>query len=107
MNKLNRLTKYTTYEHGLINEIYSKLEKLENIEEELGVELTILFKALRDGVFVVGDDDLIYADYIKRIDYWQGSWTFISNEQDLEVCIEDYGVTWALTSEELELKEDK
>ena len=104
---MNRLTKYTTYEHGLINDIYSKLEKLEDLEEELGVELTTLIKALREGVCVVDDDGYIYDDYIKRIDYWQGCWSFISNEQDVEVRLEDYGVTWALTIEELELKEDE
>ena len=102
---MNRLTTHA-YEHDLFKDIYCKLEQLENIEEELGVDLITLFKALRDGVFVV-DDGFIYEDYIKRIDYWQGYWTFISNNEDIEVCLEDYGVTWALTSEELEKKEDE
>ena len=86
----------------IIYDDLNHLEQLENVEEELGVDLVTLFKALRDGVFVVGDDGFIYEDYIKRIDYWQGYWTFISNNEDIEVCLEDYGVTWALTSEELE-----
>lgn len=75
--------------------------------KELGVDLKILIKALREGVCVVDEDGYIYDDYIKTIDYWQGCWTFISNEQDVEVRLEDYGVTWALTIGELELKEEE
>ena len=106
MDKLTRLTKKIK-EGFYTSPNINKLGKLEDLEEELGVDLITLFKALRNGVFVVGDDYLIYEDYIKKIDYWPGSWTFITNEQDLEVRLEDYGVTWALTSEELGLKEDE
>ena len=102
---MNRLTK-RTYEHGLINDIYSKLEQLEDLEEELGVELIILFKALRDGVFI-NEDGSVYKDYIKSIEHWPDCWGFISNEEDIEVFFEDYGVTWALTSEELEKNEEE
>ena len=113
MSKLTRLTTsrdniyFPNSNESAYTDIVRKLGILEDIEEELGIDLVTLFKALIDGVFVVGDDGLIYTDYIKRIDHWQGCWTFISNEEDIEVCLEDYGVTWALTSEELELKEDE
>ena len=102
---MNRLTTHA-YESDLFKDIYYKLEQLENIEEELGVELIILFKALRDGVFI-NDDGSVYKDYIKSIEHWPDCWGFISNDEDIEVFFEDYGVTWALTGEELGLKEDE
>lgn len=110
---MNRLTKkieegfYHT-SHYLINfhDVTYKLGKLEDLEEELGVELTTLFKALRDGVFI-NDDGVIYKDYIKSIEHWPDCWGFITNDEEIEIFFEDYGVTWALTSEELELKEDE
>ena len=102
---MNRLTSHA-YEHDLFKDIYCKLEQLENIEEELGVELTTLFKALRDGVFI-NEDGSVYKDYIKLIEHWPDCWGFISNDEDIEVFFEDYGVTWALTSEELEMEEDE
>lgn len=103
---MNRLTVHA-YENDLFKDIYCKLVQLENIEEELGVELTTLFKALRDGVFIIGNDGRLYEEFIKSIDYWPGCWSFTSNESDIEVRIKDYGVTWALTIEELEMKEDE
>ena len=102
---MNRLTTHA-YENDLFKDIYCKLVQLENIEEELGVELITLFKALRDGVFI-NDDGSVYKDYIKSIEHWPDCWGFISNEEDIEVFFEDYGITWALTGEELGLKEDE
>ena len=101
---MNRLTTHT-YENDLFKGIYYKLMQLENIEEELGIELITLFRALRDGVFI-NEDGSVFKDYIKSIEHWPDCWGFISNNEDIEVFFEDYGVTWALTCEELELKEE-
>ena len=110
---MNRLTKkiekdfYCT-SHYIItnNDVIYKLGKLEDAEEELGVELTTLFKALRDGVFI-NEDGIIYKDYIKSIEYCSECWFFITKEEEIEIFFEDYGVTWALTFEELEKEEDE
>ena len=74
--------------------------------KELGVELTTLFKALRDGVFI-NDDGIIYQDYIKSIEYCSECWFFITKDEEIEIFFEDYGVTWALSFEELEKEEDE
>lgn len=103
---MNRLTTHA-YENDLFKDIYFKLMQLENIEEELGVEITTLFKALREGVCVVDEDGSVYKDYIKSIEHWPDCWGFITNDEEIEIFFEDYGVTWALTSEELELKENE
>ena len=100
---MNRLTTHT-YKKDLFKGIYRKLVQLENIEEELGVELITLFKALRDGVFI-NDDGVIYKDYIKSIEYCSECWLFITKDEEIEIFFEDYGVTWALTFEELEKEE--
>ena len=43
---MSRFTSHT-YEHDLFKDIYCKLELLENLEEELGIDLITLFKALK------------------------------------------------------------
>lgn len=59
---------------NIIYDDLSRLEQLDGIKEELGIDLTILFKALRDGVFInesgiVNEIDLIYKDDIKSIEH--------------------------------------
>lgn len=106
MKKINRLTAHS-YEHDLFKDIYCKLQDLEDIEEELKIDLITLFKALKYGVFI-NDDGVIYKDYIKSIEHWQEElWGFITNDEELEIFFEDYGLTWALTFEELEKLEDE
>ena len=103
-----RFRNLKTHEEKTTEEIFdiiyddlNHLEQLENIEEELGVDLITLFKALRDGVFI-NEDGYLYKDYIKTIEHWPDCWGFVSNDEDIEVFFEDYGNIWALTSEELE-----
>lgn len=107
---MNRLTKkndigyFPTYERETKENYYDlihKLGKLEDIEEELGIDLITLFKALRDGVFI-NEDGSVYKDCIKSIEHWSDGWGFISNDDYIEALFEDYGRTWALTREEIE-----
>lgn len=98
---------------NIIYDDLSRLEQLDGIKEELGIDLTILFKALRDGVFInesgiVNEIDLIYKDDIKSIEH-QPCWGFISNDDEIKVFFEfkDYSKTWALTKEELEKLNNK
>ena len=93
-----------------------KLGKLEDIEEELGIDVITLFKALKNGFYTKSnngikfwkEDDKHFV-YVRDLKY------------DIEICCEecenvigavptmflerstkDYGKTWALTKEELE-----
>lgn len=108
-------TKYLNYEYNRIKDydinrcnfgritddmIFNKLGKLEDIEEELGIDLITLFKALKDGVFI-NEDGSVYKDYIKSIEYWLDGWGFISNDDYIDVLFKDYGISWALTEKEL------
>jgi len=86
--------------------IIGKLGQLEDIEEELGIELVTLFKALKNGIYEKFED----GEYVK----FNGLCMPIkSHKLKLNVnkkCLErgndyfyfkDYGKTWALTKEEL------
>ena len=93
--------------------VYDKLGKLEDIEEEIGINLITLLKAQRQ-------DTIYYKGYqfdykIKECTVIYGSWIYIKgnpvyvlylNYMDwscgISVYASDYGKTWALTKEELE-----
>ena len=92
--------------------MYRKLKSLEDIEEELGCTLDVLFKALKNGqvVFkhIVGLENpkiylathkisgLLFND--KNYELWLYDRGF---GDEFYVYIKDYGKTWALTEEEL------
>ena len=113
---MNRTTeKYTHYEeymsnvpkkahHAINAAIYEELYKLENIEEELGLDLITLFKALigiwvkstNGDVYYVGSPYLCFSENEKR------ELEFQFRVGDTWYKVKDYGKTWALTKEELE-----
>ena len=89
------------------NACVDKLGKLEDIEEELGIDLITLFKALKKGVYVkfdsyfgnIGELDIkIVKDNATGVCYRNKKWYL----QEEDTLVKDYGKTWALTKEELE-----
>ena len=84
---------------GIIEKDLDQLEEYRKIEEELGVDLITLFKALKDGIYI-NEDGSVYKDCIKSIEHWSDGWGFISNDDYIEVLFEDYGISWALDKEE-------
>ena len=96
------------------NSIYKKLKILEDIEEELGIDLITLFKALIFGIWTnqeqwYGNEKqgkirffqvrlLLEENAIGCIynSMWKGE------EVIRSLYIKDYGKTWELTKEELE-----
>lgn len=90
---------YNSYFNATIK-IVNKLGQLEDIEEELGIDLITLFKALKYGVFVVESNErFIVDDEIERLDVSNG--VFTTHNEYLELEFKDYGKTWALTTKEL------
>lgn len=79
-----------------------KLGMLEDVEDELGIELTTLFKALDNGIYLspwghkLVDFDFsnkaLFYEYERYEDYYERQYFYLK----------DYGKTWALTKEELE-----
>ena len=84
------------------NAEYAKLADLEDIEEELGVDLTILFKALKQGgVYVKEGNKVDWCLMMKGFEI-VGNGNEISLWSQVKLEPKDYGKTWSLTKEELE-----
>ena len=97
-------------------EIFNKLGKLEDIEQELGIPLEVLFKALKDGIYADFDDgNTRESEASFRLGFWKKNFVLdvVSLERDEDgdryetiVHPNDYGFTWSLTREELEDAKD-
>ena len=97
----------------------NKLGQLEDIEEENGVDLITLFKALKDGFYIKYNDKIvhIFPDKHITINFWyktinvfippkffidcKKGTDYLSETIDEEYWFKDYGKTFALTREEL------
>lgn len=84
-------------EENIITKSLNKLGQLEDIEEELGIDLITLFKALKNGVWVKAFVGIVFIQV--SCNYF----AFLNNEiAPMIYYFKDYGKTWALTKEELE-----
>ena len=98
----------------------NKLGQLEDIEEENGLDLITLFKALKDGFYIKYNNKIvhIFPDKHITINFWyktinvfippkffidcKKGTDYLSETIDEEYWFKDYGKTFALTREELE-----
>ena len=124
--KLSDTEKYDLQDHKMFN----KLSDLEDIEEQYGIDLITLFKALKNGIWSKGGyyDDFIptnepyfithenieigftwYSERDSETD-WESTrdyenqlcfYQHIYEDKQYIVRLKDYGKTWALTKEEL------
>ena len=75
-------------------DIFNKLGKLEDIEQELGIPLEVLFKALKDGFWFKDYGRLFFA---KQAGVFNGvSGTYWFSGIDTMIKVKDYGKTWWL-----------
>ena len=90
-------------------EQHETIKKYEAIEQDVGIPLEVLFKALKDGIKVKTYDDDIEEEVILDFEPEELVFDYVLRaittgrdyiEHDFE--FEDYGKTWALTREELE-----
>ena len=91
------------------NACVDKLGELEDIEEEIGIELTTLFKALKYGVYYYTSQNQLTHDYVWLYDNYVSasvrdklSYSLLTCFQKQILSFEDYGVTWSLYMENLE-----
>jgi hypothetical protein len=90
-----------------------KLGQFEDIEEELGIDLVTIAKALKDGFYAYKGNDIVE---IKSRPGNCGAMNFYASydciiaedvfEQKYIYLLKEYGVTWALTREELETRKE-
>lgn len=83
-----------------------KLGKLEDIEEELGIDLITLFKALKNGIFVEEQNTVDKEIVFEQVTFFYNYKMLLFKQPRIEIgkgrYISCYGKTWALTREELE-----
>lgn len=84
---------------------FDKLGQLEDIEEELGIDLITLVKALKNGAWTKFNNEISKCDECEyeMLDIY--IYFYWNNGKHLVFLLSDYGKTWALTREEL--KNDK
>ena len=108
-DKKGNLTKVEALHFKDVDEAYKKLYKLENLEEELGIDLITLFKALKYGGYYYTSQNQLTHDYVWLYDNYisagfreNSSYSFMTCFQKQILLFEDYGVTWAIYRPELE-----
>ena len=87
--------------------IYEKLKSLEDIEEELGIDLITLIKALNGLYYKIRlEDRKISKMKVPMLRIIDGEYCWICPKWMtttwMSVKVKDYGKTWALTRTELE-----
>lgn len=89
-------------------EANEKLHKILNIEEEIGLDLTVVFSALKNGVWYFDEQGQLVHDYVWLVNNYVAAGvpdklsfsfkTFISGKI---LLFAGYGKEWALTEERL------
>lgn len=98
---------YTTEQEGInaVVPCIGKLGKLEDIEEELGIDLVKLFKVLEPNqhIWSIGNFEGVKC-YVgdKYLTEYKEIIAYSGNKDNFVIChLCDYGKTWAFTKEEL------
>ena len=109
IDKDGNITKNNLIEVKDKDEAYKKLCQLEDIEEEIGIELTTLFKALKYGVYYYTSQNQLTHDYVWLYDNYVSasvrdklSYSLLTCFQKQILSFEDYGVTWSIYREALD-----
>lgn len=82
------------------SDAFSKLGKLEDIEDKFGIDLLVLAKAMMDGIYDIKGRRKYPTSFLRFSDFF-----FQIKDKDGNYGIlrlyKDYGKTWALTRKEL------
>lgn len=89
-------------------EANEKLHKILNIEEEIGIDLTVVFSALKNGVWYFDEQGQLLHDYVWLVNNYVGtgvpdklSFSFKTFLGGKILLFAGYGKEWALTEERL------
>lgn len=89
-------------------EANEKLHKILNIEEEIGIDLTVVFSALKNGVWYFDEQGQLLHDYVWLVNNYIGagvpnklSFSFKTFLSGKILSFSGYGKEWALTEERL------
>ena len=105
---MSRLTAHK-YEHDLFKDIYCKLQELEDLEEEIGIDLIEAAKLCKQVnrnkvVYIKKDRSIDTINLLDELDIELFNHRLYVNTRVMCVSLDlyNYGKTWALTKEELE-----
>ena len=89
-------------------EANEKLHKILNIEEEIGIDLTVVFSALKNGVWYFDEQGQLLHDYVWLVNNYVStgvpdklSFSFKTFLSGKILLFAGYGKEWALTEERL------
>ena len=115
---MNRITEkrdgfYYDTDECTFNYCSEKLGPLEDIEEELGIELEVLFSALKNGVYYFNEQGQLIRDYVWLVNNYIGvgtpeklSFSFLTYSTRQTLLFENYGKTWSVYKQTLEAKDE-
>ena len=103
---MSRLTKYEPREYSMFpyqlkdDELSTKLDsihklgQLEDLEDELGCPLEVMFKALKDKKIYFNWYGKVESDTTVALERDCSGFLYISTYNDLNFYLKDYGKTW-------------
>ena len=101
-------TKYDDPKIITQEEASEKLHKILNIEEEIGIDLIVVFSALKNGVWYFDEQGQLLHDYVWLVNNYVGtgvpdklSFSFKTFLSGKILLFAGYGKEWALTEERL------
>lgn len=105
---------FTVEEFKSIRKDLERLEQYKSIEEEIGIDLTVLFTALKNGVYYFDEQGQLIHDYVWLVNNYVAegvpdklSFSFKTSHNRQVLLFEDYGKTWALYKQQLPEEELK
>lgn len=101
----DKLTKGLYENIAIIKKNLEVLEKYHQIEQELGIDLITLFKALDDGIYVSeqnAENEIVWEEVVLNIHNKTLDFKYPRKEIGKGRPLSMFGKTWALTRGELE-----
>lgn len=96
-NYRNTYDRFDGIESNEFEKICDELIEYKALEEELGISLPILFKAIKNGIIVESDDEKDELDgWRLSISFEQKCFVFANFFGRFGIYFEDYGKTWWL-----------
>ena len=86
-----------------VTDVFKEMLRYKNIEEELGIDLATLFKALFEGAWFKDGEPASFITFAKKPYLRTDIKPFVIDffEDQSVHYLKDYGRTWALTKDEL------
>ena len=91
----------------IVNKCLDKLGQLEDLEDELGIDLMILLKVLINGLYAKfflenGEPNILFnSGRFNEVDKEEKCFVSYFAPHPVHLYFKDYGISWALTKEEL------